>query len=522
MHVTLRYVTTEYTYTPIQPLPQYSHKIKHAFVSPTITLAHKSLSSYTTLLSSTGTVSAFSPISFKSASKAPISLTSLDMASISAVHAREILDSRGNPTVEVEVTTEDGLFRASVPSGASTGAYEAVELRDGGDRYLGKGVLKAIANVNDILGPAVMGMDPTLQQAIDDVMIQLDGTPNKAKFGANAILGISLAVSKAGAASKKVPLYKHYADLAGNDLEQFTMPVPCFNVINGGSHAGNKLAFQEYFVIPTGAKSFKEAMQIGCEVYHTLGKIIKAKFGGDATLIGDEGGFAPPCDNREGCELIMEAISKAGYEGMCTIGLDVAASEFKVKGEDGYDLDFKYDGNVITGEQLGDLYQSLANDFPIVTVEDPFDEDDWASWSKFTSKNSDKFQVVGDDLTVTNIEKITRAIEEKSCTCLLLKVNQIGSISESIAAVTMAKQAGWGVMTSHRSGETEDTYIADLAVGLCTGQIKTGAPCRSERLAKYNQLLRIEEELGPENCVFPGKNFRTTAWMGQGSKVIAK
>ena len=247
-----------------------------------------------------------------------------------------------------------------------------------------------------------------------------------------------------------------------------------------------------------------------------------AKFGGDATLIGDEGGFAPPCDNREGCELIMEAISKAGYEGMCTIGLDVAASEFKVKGEDGYDLDFKYDGNVITGEQLGDLYQSLANDFPIVTVEDPFDEDDWASWSKFTSKNSDKFQVVGDDLTVTNIEKITRAIKEKSCTCLLLKVNQIGSISESIAAVTMAKQAGWGVMTSHRSGETEDTYIADLAVGLCTGQIKTGAPCRSERLAKYNQLLRIEEELGPENCVFPGKNFRTTAWMGQGSKVIAK
>jgi len=436
------------------------------------------------------------------------------MSSVQVVLAREILDSRGNPTVEVEVTTEDGMFRASVPSGASTGAYEAVELRDGGDRYLGKGVLKAVSNVNDILGPAVKGMDVTDQRSIDEAMITLDGTPNKANMGANAILGVSLAVSKAGAAAKKVPLYKHFADLAGNDLSEFTMPVPCFNVINGGSHAGNKLAFQEYFVIPSGAKSFAEAMQIGCEVYHTLGKIIKAKFGGDATLIGDEGGFAPPCDNREGCELIMEAIKKAGYDGKCTIGLDVAASEFKVKDEDGYDLDFKYDGNVISGEELGNLYQSLAADFPITTIEDPFDEDDWTNWSKFTGKNSEKFQVVGDDLTVTNIEKIERAIDEKSCTCLLLKVNQIGSVSESIDAVKKAKQAGWGVMTSHRSGETEDTYIADLAVGLCTGQIKTGAPCRSERLAKYNQLLRIEEELGAENTIFPGLEFRTTAWMG--------
>jgi len=441
-------------------------------------------------------------------------MSALQMSSVQGVHAREILDSRGNPTVEVEVKTEDGVFRASVPSGASTGAYEAVELRDGGDRYLGKGVLKAVANVNDALGPAVNGMDVTDQEAIDNIMIDLDGTPNKAKMGANAILGVSLAVSKAGAAAKNVPLYQHYADLAGNDLKQFTMPVPCFNVINGGSHAGNKLAFQEYFVIPTGAKSFAEAMMIGCEVYHTLGKIIKAKFGGDATLIGDEGGFAPPCDNREGCELIMEAIAKAGHDGKCTIGLDVAASEFKVKGEDGYDLDFKYDGNVVSGEGLADLYQSLSADFPIVTIEDAFDEDDWESWSKFTEKNGEKFQVVGDDLTVTNIEKISRAVDEKACTCLLLKVNQIGSITESIAAVKMAKQAGWGVMTSHRSGETEDTYIADLAVGLCTGQIKTGAPCRSERLAKYNQLLRIEEELGAENTVYPGAGFRTTAWMG--------
>jgi enolase len=268
------------------------------------------------------------------------------MATIQKVKAREILDSRGNPTVEVEVTTDGGnMYRASVPSGASTGAYEAVELRDGGSRYMGKGVLTAVANVNDILGPAVIGMDPTMQQQIDDTMLKLDGTPNKAKLGANAILGVSLAVAKAGAAAKNVPLYKHFADLAGNDLDKFTMPVPCFNVINGGSHAGNKLAFQEYFVIPTGAKTFAEAMQIGCEVYHTLGKIIKAKFGGDATLIGDEGGFAPPCDNREGCELIMEAIKKAGYEGKCTIGLDVAASEFKVKDQDGYDLDFKVSRN---------------------------------------------------------------------------------------------------------------------------------------------------------------------------------
>ncbi|KAL7554358.1 hypothetical protein ACHAWF_017800, partial [Thalassiosira exigua] len=416
---------------------------------------------------------------------------------------------------QVELSTEDGTFVASVPSGASTGAYEAFELRDGGDRYLGKGVLQAVKNVNDVLGPAVIGMDPADQRAVDDKMIEIDGTKNKSNMGANAILGVSLACSKAGASANGIPLYAHYAKLAGNDNAKYTMPVPCFNVINGGSHAGNKLAFQEYFVIPTGASNFAEAMQIGCEVYHTLGKIIKAKFGGDATLIGDEGGFAPPCDNREGCELIMEALKKAGYEDKCTIGLDVAASEFRVKGEDKYDLDFKYDGNVISGQELGDLYQSLAADYPIVTIEDPFDEDDWENWSKFTGKNGAAFQVVGDDLTVTNIEKIDRAIDEKACTCLLLKVNQIGSISESIDAVTKSKRAGWGVMTSHRSGETEDTYIADLAVGLCTGQIKTGAPCRSERLAKYNQLLRIEEELGAENTDYAGKGFRTTSWMGE-------
>jgi len=435
-------------------------------------------------------------------------------STIKEIKARQIFDSRGNPTVEVDMTTDDGIFRASVPSGASTGAYEAYELRDGGDKYLGKGCLKAVGNVNDVLGPIICGMDPTDQRGIDEAMIKVDGTDNKSNLGANAILGISLAASKAGAAARGLPLYAHYAELAGNKEEKYTMPIPCFNVINGGSHAGNKLAFQEYFVIPTGATSFKEAMQIGSEVYHNLGKIIKAKFGGNATLIGDEGGFAPPCDNREGCELIMEAIEKAGYKGKCSIGLDVAASEFKVKGEDAYDLDFKYDGNKISGEALGELYESLAADYPIATIEDPFDEDDWENWSKFTIKNGAKYQVVGDDLTVTNPKKIERAIDEQACTALLLKVNQIGSITESIDAVKQSKQAGWGIMTSHRSGETEDTYIADLAVGLCTGQIKTGAPCRSERLAKYNQLLRIEEELGAENTIFAGSAFRTTSWMG--------
>jgi len=473
-------------------------------------MAKINIAAFLSAIAAVGQTSAFAPSHFATHRTS----TDLNMATITSVLAREILDSRGNPTVEVEMCTEDGKFIASVPSGASTGAYEACELRDGGTRYLGKGVLGAVSNVNDKLGPAVLGMDPADQRAVDDVMLALDGTPNKSNMGANAILGISLAASKAGAAANGIPLYAHYAKLAGNNEEKYTMPVPCFNVINGGSHAGNKLAFQEYFVIPTGAKSFSEAMQIGCEVYHTLGKIIKAKFGCDATLIGDEGGFAPPCDNREGCELIMEALKQAGHEDKCTIGLDVAASEFKVKGEDAYDLDFKYDGNVISGTELGDLYQSLAADYPIVTIEDPFDEDDWENWAKFTEKNGEAFQVVGDDLTVTNPTKITRAIEEKSCTCLLLKVNQIGTISESIDAVKQSKQAGWGVMTSHRSGETEDTYIADLAVGLCTGQIKTGAPCRSERLAKYNQLLRIEEELGVENTIFAGADFRTTSWMG--------
>jgi len=439
-------------------------------------------------------------------------------STITSVHGREIIDSRGNPTVEVDVTTTDGLFRASCPSGASTGIYEAVELRDKGPRFLGKGVRTAVDNVNSVLGPALVGKDPTDQFALDTLMNELDGTDNKGNLGANAILGASLAISKAGAGAKKVPLFQHYADLAGNSSSEFTMPVPCFNVINGGEHAGNKLAFQEFFVIPTGAASFSEAMQIGCEVFHNLKSVIKGKFGGDATLIGDEGGFAPPCDVESGLELLMEAISKAGYSDKCTVGLDVASSEFKVADKDMYDLDFKTAGAdkdaslMLSGDELADFYAKMCDKYPIVTIEDPFDQDDWGNWSKFCKKIGDKVQVVGDDLTVTNINKISQAVDDGAANCLLLKVNQIGSISESIAAVKLSKQNGWGVMTSHRSGETEDDYIADLAVGLCTGQIKTGAPCRGERTAKYNQLLRIEEQLGSK-AVYAGAGFRKPAWM---------
>ncbi|KAH8048398.1 phosphopyruvate hydratase [Aureococcus anophagefferens] len=389
-------------------------------------------------------------------------------ARIERTHARQVYDSRGNPTVEVEVTVATGaMFSAIVPSGASTGIYEACELRDGGKAFMGKGVLTAVKNVVDVLGPPlVKGMDCTDQKALDEAMIAADGTPNKSKLGANAILGVSLAAAKAGAAAKGLPLYEHFAELAGNTNKIFTLPMPCFNVINGGSHAGNKLAFQEYF--------------IATEVYHNLKKIIKKKFGGDATLIGDEGGFAPPCDARGGVELVMEAVKAAGYEGKCTVGMDVAASEFKVEGQDCYDLGM-----------------CSAKDFPIVTIEDPFDQDDWDGWTEMTAATPEaECQIVGDDLTVTNVARIKTAVEKKACNCLLLKVNQIGSVTESIDAVRLAKSSGWGIMCSHRSGETEDTSIADLAVGLSCGQIKTGAPCRSDRTAKYNQLLRIEERLG--------------------------
>jgi len=440
------------------------------------------------------------------------------MSAITGVRGREIIDSRGNPTVEVDLTTAKGTFTASVPSGASTGIYEAAELRDGGSRYMGKGVSQAVKNVNTALADAVMGLDVADQRAVDDAMLKADGTPNKGNLGANAILGISLAASKAGAASKGVPLWKHYADLAGNPTPD-VLPVPCFNVINGGEHAGNKLAFQEFFIIPTGAETFSESMQIGCEVFHNLKSVIKAKFGGDATLIGDEGGFAPPCTVESGLEMLMEATDKAGYLDKVQVGLDVASSEFKVEGKNQYDLDFKTTGAdkdsslLLSGDELIQFYKDMIAKYPIVTIEDPFDQDDWANWSKFCKEVGKDVQIVGDDLTVTNPIKIKQAIEEGSANCLLLKVNQIGSISESIDAVKLSKQNGWGVMCSHRSGETEDCYIADLAVGLCTGEIKTGAPCRGERTSKYNQLLRIEEQLGGA-AKFPGRSFRTPGWMG--------
>jgi enolase len=428
---------------------------------------------------------------------------------ITKIHARQIFDSRGNPTVEVDLYTEHGLFRAAVPSGASTGIYEALELRDKNPKaYLGKGVLKAVANVNDIIAPALVGkhIDLADQAAVDKIMLDLDGTENKSKLGANAILGVSLAVCKAGAAQKGVPLYRHIADLAGN--KDLIIPVPAFNVINGGSHAGNKLAMQEFMLLPTGASSFTEAMKMGSEVYHHLKSVIMAKYGQDACNVGDEGGFAPNIqNNEEGLELLKVAIEKAGYTGAIEIGMDVAASEFCKDKK--YDLDFKNPhsdpSTYLTSDQLFEVYKGFISKYPVVSIEDAFDQDDWAAWTKMNAAVN--IQIVGDDLTVTNPKRVREAIEKKACNCLLLKVNQIGSVTESIEACKLAQGAGWGVMVSHRSGETEDTFIADLVVGLCTGEIKTGAPCRSERLAKYNQILRIEEELGA-SAKFAGKNFR--------------
>ncbi len=432
------------------------------------------------------------------------------MAKILKVHAREILDSRGNPTVEADVHTEDGVFRAAVPSGASTGVHEALELRDGDkSRYLGKSVLKAVENVNKLIAPAVMGMDPARQVDIDRKMLDLDGTENKSKLGANAILAVSMAACRAGAAAKKVPLYKHIADLAG--VKEMVLPVPSFNVINGGSHAGNKLAMQEFMILPVGASCFSEALRMGAEVYHNLKKVIKEKYGQDAVNVGDEGGFAPNIqDNKEGLELLKAAIEKAGYTGKVRIGMDVAASEFYKDGK--YDLDFKDPESDPTlwktGDEMIELYKQFAKEYGLVSIEDPFDQDDWETYPKLTSAVGKETQIVGDDLLVTNPKRIRTAIEKKAVNSLLLKVNQIGSITESIQACKDAQAAGWSVMVSHRSGETEDSFIADLVVGLRTGQIKTGAPCRSERLAKYNQLLRIEEELGSSSR-YAGKDFRS-------------
>jgi len=437
------------------------------------------------------------------------------MSTIKSIVAREILDSRGNPTVEVDLTTDLGLFRAAVPSGASTGVYEAVELRDNDkSRYLGKGCLKAVENVNKTISAALVGKDVSDQRAIDDMMIKLDGTTNewgnpKAKLGANAILAVSMAVCRAAAAAKKMPLYKYVASIAGTDQTKFVMPVPAFNVINGGSHAGNKLAMQEFMILPVGATSFKQAMQMGAEVYHNLKAVIKTAHGLDATNVGDEGGFAPNISGHdEALALITEAIKKSGHEGKVKIGTDVAASEFYKDGK--YDLDFKQknDGSKhISAEQLMGIYKDWCSKFPMVSIEDPFDQDDFAGYTKLTADIGKDVQIVGDDLLVTNPKRIQKALDEKACNALLLKVNQIGTVTEAIDACKLAQKNGWGVMVSHRSGETEDTFIADLVVGLRTGEIKTGSPCRSERLAKYNQLMRIEEELGA-NASYAGANFR--------------
>jgi enolase len=420
---------------------------------------------------------------------------------IKKIYAREVFDSRGNPTVEVECHLEDGNFtRSMVPSGASTGIHEALELRDGGSRLMGKSVSTAVANVNQIIAPTLIGKNPVNQNEIDQALLELDGTKNKSKLGANAILGVSMAVSKAGAMTLSIPLFQHLGSLSGNT--DFVLPVPSLNVINGGEHGGNEIAFQEFMIMPVGAPTFKEGMTLGVEVYHALKKIIKKKHGVTAVNVGDEGGFAPPLNKvEEPLKLIMEAIDKAGHTELFKIALDPAASEFYEKGK------YVVDGNPIGSDDFMHLYEELVEKYPIISIEDAFDQDDWETFSKFTKRNGNKLQIVGDDLLVTNVERIQVAIEKKACNALLLKVNQIGSVTESINAAILSQKNQWGVMVSHRSGETEDPFIADLVVGLKTGQIKTGAPCRSERLAKYNQLIRIEDQLGI-NAIYAGTEFR--------------
>jgi enolase len=417
---------------------------------------------------------------------------------ITKVHARQIFDSRGNPTVEVEVSTQLGTYTSAVPSGASTGIHEAHELRDGGKAYMGKGVKKAVANVISA-GKQLVGMDVTQQKQIDEKLLQIDGTENKSNLGANAILGISMAVCQAGAAAQKMPLYAYIAKLSGNTKMQ--LPVPCLNIINGGKHAENGLSVQEFMIVPTGAKSFSEAMQMGSEVYHHLKKVIHDKYGGASTSVGDEGGFAPNITSSAAAvKLVKTAIKNAGYEGKISLALDAAASEYCNP-----DGSYTYEGKKLTGTALAKKYLELLKE-GIISMEDPFDQDDFVNFSELVTKVGKSAQVVGDDLTVTNPKRIHMAAESKACNALLLKINQIGSITEAIDAANLAKSYGWSVMVSHRSGETEDTFIADFVVGIGSGQIKTGAPARSERLAKYNRLLRIEEELGLK-ATYAGKKF---------------
>ena len=445
--------------------------------------------------------------------------TTRRFSTIASVKAREIIDSRGNPTVEADVILTNGqVFSAAVPSGASTGVYEALELRDKDPkRYNGKGCLAAVANVNNIISPALKGMDCTKQVQIDNKMVQeLDGTKNewgwcKEKLGANAILAVSLATARAGAASSKVPLYHYIAQLAGKPTNKFIMPVPSLNIINGGAHAGNSLEMQEFMILPTGATSFAEGIRLGAEVYHTLQSLLKKKFGLSAANVGDEGGFGAPQirDENHTLEIITEALELSGHAGKIDIGLDVAASEFFDPVNKTYNFSQKTGKNdrILTQDQTIELYKNLCDKYPLVTIEDPFDQDDFEAYIKMTKLMGDKVQIVGDDLLVTNPTRVQTGIDQKLCNALLLKVNQIGSVTESIEASNMSQAAGWGVMVSHRSGETEDNFIGDLVCGLGTGEIKSGAPCRSDRLAKYNQILRIEEELG-NKAVYAGKHFR--------------
>ncbi|WP_028652914.1 phosphopyruvate hydratase [Nocardioides halotolerans] len=414
------------------------------------------------------------------------------MASIEAVGAREILDSRGNPTVEVEVVLDDGTFaRAAVPSGASTGAFEAVELRDGGDRYLGKGVQKAVDAVIQKLGPAVEGLDADDQRVVDQTMLDADGTPNKAQLGANAILGVSLAVARAAADSAGLPLYRY---VGGPNAH--LLPVPMMNILNGGAHADSNVDVQEFMIAPIGAPTFKEALRSGAEVYHALKSVLKKK--GLSTGLGDEGGFAPNLDsNRAALDLIAEAVEASGQTLGTDIALamDVAASEFCARSDSGQGT-YTFEGAAKTSAEMTAYYAELCAAYPIVSIEDPLDEDDWDGWKALSDQLGDTIQIVGDDLFVTNVERLQRGIDGGNANAMLVKVNQIGSLTETLDAVDLAHRAGFRNMMSHRSGETEDTTIADLAVAVNCGQIKTGAPARSDRVAKFNQLLRIEEELG--------------------------
>ena len=425
------------------------------------------------------------------------------MSVIELVYAREVLDSRGNPTVEVEVALESGAVgRAIVPSGASTGAFEAVELRDGDKgRYIGKGVEKAVANVNEIIAPELEGMDAFDQPAIDALMIELDGTHNKGKLGANAILGVSMAVARAAAEELGLPLFQY---IGGVNAKQ--LPVPMMNILNGGEHADNSVDVQEFMILPVGAKSFREGLRMGAEVFHSLKKVLSER--GLACGVGDEGGFAPNLgSNREALELIVEAIEKAGYKpgDDVRLGLDVAATEMYDKETKLYDL--KHEGKKLTAEQMVDLYEEWVNNFPIVTIEDGLDEEDWDGWKVLTDRLGKKVQLVGDDLFVTNTERLERGIEAGVANSILIKVNQIGTITETLDAIEMAKRAGYTAVISHRSGETEDTTIADLAVAVNARQIKTGAPSRTDRVAKYNQLLRIEETVGAQARYCGMKSF---------------